>query len=94
MQSLKENAGCRFKAAALIGIRKSDQGLAVSFFINDREVELGDLGVMIGGLRIVQDEFRQAFAELVQSQPKQNQSRPEKRKRIRTRKGPSLPGEV
>jgi hypothetical protein len=63
MQPFEQRAA-QFKAAAFIGIRSSDQGLALSFFIKDKEIELTDLGVMIGGLKMVQDEFRQAFRQL------------------------------
>lgn len=79
MEPCKKRARGEFKAAAFIGIRRSNQGLAVSFFIRDEEIELADLGVMLGGLKMVQDEFRQAFYQRLDGQ--------NSGKRVRSRKG-------
>ena len=81
---LPERIAQHFKAAAFVGVRKSDQGLRASFFINDRDIEVSDLGVMIGGLQKVREQLESVFHELL----KLDQG-PKQRKRKKTARKPA-----
>ena len=68
-----------FKIGVFIGVRKSNRGMHTAFFINDKEAQESDLGVLIGGLKMVPAQVWQAYQELMDSQPKPKKRRGRKK---------------
>jgi hypothetical protein len=54
-----------FKIGVFIGVRKSNRGMHTAFFINHKEAEMQDLGVLMGGLKGIPAQVRKAYQELV-----------------------------
>jgi hypothetical protein len=50
-----------FKAAAFVGIRKSDDEVGTFFFINDEEIASPDLQRLLNGLAELQNRLRQSL---------------------------------
>ena len=68
-----------FKIGIFIGVRKSSEGLHTAFFIKDKEADFSDLGTLIGGLRLLPDQIKKAYREMLQAAPKEKKRRRRKK---------------
>ncbi len=68
-----------FKIGVFVGVRKSDRGMHTAFFINHKDLELGDLSVLMGGLKGVPAQVREAYEKLVHTSTQSK--KPKRRKK-------------
>jgi hypothetical protein len=59
-----------FKIGVFIGVRKSNRGMHTAFFINHKEAEVNDLGMLMGGLKGIPAQVRKAYQEIARSNAK------------------------
>ncbi len=68
-----------FKIGVFIGVKKSNRGMHTAFFINDKEAEKKDLGVLMGGLKGISAQVRKAYREVVSSPAKDKKAKRRKK---------------
>ncbi|MFO1499698.1 MAG: hypothetical protein U1G07_15115 [Verrucomicrobiota bacterium] len=68
-----------FKIGVFVGVRRVDDGLHRAFFINGKEANRADLGLLLGGLRALPEQVRRAYSKVANPAAKDKKRRRRKK---------------